>query len=161
MPAYFFFAVTEILDATKAGEYRSKVIETVERFGGRYLALGGLIEIVEGDWNPGIPVIIRFDTPQQAKAWYESDLYRPLKALRMEAMQCSAILVNGFEHVPTAKGQKLASVSPLNAVRNVSLSRNPTRNMRGVGWPDRDATPPALSSAPSAPSRWRRGRGRT
>lgn len=105
MPAYLFFAVTEILDAAKASEYRSKVIETVERFGGRYLALGGLIEIVEGDWDPGIPVIIQFDTPQQAKDWYESDLYRPLKALRMEAMRCDAILVDGFEHQPVDRGQ--------------------------------------------------------
>jgi uncharacterized protein (DUF1330 family) len=105
VPAYFFFTVTEILDATKASDYRSKVIETVERFGGRYLALGGLIEIVEGDWDPGIPVIIQFDTPQQAKDWYESDLYRPLKELRMEAMRCNAILIDGFEHQPADRRQ--------------------------------------------------------
>lgn len=98
MAAYFFFDVREITDPEKAGEYRQKVFATVEQFGGRYLALGGPFEIVEGDWSPVIPVIIRFESMERAREWYASEAYRPLKALRLEATKSCAALIEGFDH---------------------------------------------------------------
>ena len=60
MAAYFMFDVREIKDAEKISRYRDQVFATVEQFDGRYLALGGPFEIIEGDWTPSIPVIIEF-----------------------------------------------------------------------------------------------------
>ena len=100
MAAYFMFDVREIKDAERTSQYRNQVFATVERFGGRYLALGGPFEVIEGDWRPGIPVIIEFPSIERARAWYESDVYRPLLALREEDTDSFAILIEGFEHVP-------------------------------------------------------------
>lgn len=98
MSAYFFFDVHEICDPEKASEYRSGVFATVEAFGGTYRILGGQCESIEGNWAPGIPVLIEFSNRETARAWYDSDVYRPLKDLRMEAMDSSALLVDGFDH---------------------------------------------------------------
>ena len=98
MTAYFLFDVHQIHDPDKAAEYRGQVIANVEAFGGTYRILGGDFDRVEGDWSPGILVLIEFPDRNQARVWYDSDLYRPLKALRRQAMDASAILVDGFDH---------------------------------------------------------------
>jgi uncharacterized protein (DUF1330 family) len=98
MAAYFFFDVREITDTEKAGEYRQRVFATVEQFGGRYLALGGPFEVIEGEWSPVIPVIIEFESMGRAREWYASEAYRPLKALRLEGTKSCCVLIEGFEH---------------------------------------------------------------
>ena len=97
MTAYFLFDVHEIRDPERAAEYRGQVFATVESFGGTYRILGGHLEKIEGDWAPNIPVLIEFPDRDQARAWYDSDLYRPLRDLRMQAMDASAVLIDGFE----------------------------------------------------------------
>ena len=79
MTAYFLFDIHEIHDADKATEYRGQVFATVETFGGTYRILGGQVDKIEGDWTTGILVLIEFPNRNQAQAWYDSDLYRPLK----------------------------------------------------------------------------------
>ncbi len=98
MTAYALFDVHEIHDADKAADYRGQVFATVEAFGGTYRILGGPCLRLEGDWAPTIPVLIEFADMDQARAWYESDLYRPLRDLRMQAMSASALLIEGFDH---------------------------------------------------------------
>jgi uncharacterized protein (DUF1330 family) len=94
--AYFFFDVREILDPEATKQYRERVLETVAQYGGRYLALGGPFELLEGDWQPVIPVIIEFPSLEQAKAWYDSDIYRPLRDLRLNATRSCGVLIDGF-----------------------------------------------------------------
>jgi uncharacterized protein (DUF1330 family) len=83
-------------------EYRSRVLATVERYEGRYLLVGGKCEIVEGDWQPVFPVLIRFPTLEHAHCWYNSVEYRDLKAMRLAATKGCAVFmdseVNEFVH---------------------------------------------------------------
>ena len=102
MSAYFFFDVRHICDQQKLSEYRSQVFASVERFDGRYRVLGGSLERLEGDCAPNIPVLIEFPTADKARQWYESERYQPLKALRLEAAECRAVLLDGFEHTVAA-----------------------------------------------------------
>ena len=44
----------------KMAEYRRRVLGTVQHYGGRYLAVGGKCEVVEGTWRPVLPVLIEF-----------------------------------------------------------------------------------------------------
>ena len=60
MSAYCFFDVREITDHAKVEQYLAGVFATVERYGGRYLVLGGKSHLVEGDWQPVYPVIVEF-----------------------------------------------------------------------------------------------------
>ncbi|MGS4991146.1 DUF1330 domain-containing protein [Roseibium aggregatum] len=100
MAAFVFFDVREIRDPERLGAYRAKVFETVEHFGGRYRVLGDMDSVLEGDWTPNIPVLIEFPDSQTARAWYESDLYAPLKKDRIAAARCDGVLLGGFEHGP-------------------------------------------------------------
>jgi uncharacterized protein (DUF1330 family)/SAM-dependent methyltransferase len=95
MPAYCFFDVREITDHAKVEQYLAGVFATVERYGGRYLVLGGNADLVEGDWQPVYPVIVEFADGTQARRWYESPEYAPLKALRVAGTRSNAVFLEG------------------------------------------------------------------
>jgi uncharacterized protein (DUF1330 family) len=72
-------------------EYASKVGAVVRRYGGRYLALGGTVETIEGDPTIHQPVLIEFPDLATAHAWYDSLEYRPLRDLRHAAVRTTAV----------------------------------------------------------------------
>src|SRR5688572_15028419 len=99
MAAYFFVDILEITDPAKMEDYRSRVRACVERAGGRYVVLGGKCDVVEGDWRPTFPVLLEFPTLADARRWYDSDDYRPLPKLRLEATRCNAVF-DGMMPIP-------------------------------------------------------------
>jgi len=96
MAAYFLVDTREIKNAVKMEEYKSRVTPVVEKFGGRYLAIGGAFEVVEGDWRPVYPVLIQFPSMEQAHRWYDSAEYRELKELRLSATRGSGVFIAGL-----------------------------------------------------------------
>src|SRR5262245_49000103 len=97
MLAYIFFDILEITDQTKMEEYGRRIGPTVEQYGGHYLVRGGKLHIVEGDWSPVIPVMIEFPSLEQAYAWYESEDYKELRALRSGAAKLNAVFIEGVK----------------------------------------------------------------
>lgn len=97
MSAYCFFDVLEVIDPEKLEEYRDGVLATVERYGGRYLTVGGRSDVVEGEWRPVFPVLIEFSSLERAHDWYDSEEYRDLKALRLAATRGNAVFIEGTE----------------------------------------------------------------
>lgn len=97
MAAYCFFDILEFTDSEKMAKYREGVFETVERYEGRYLVLGGKCEVVEGDWSPTVPVIIEFPSMEHARRWYNSPEYRPLLQLRLEGTRGNAVFIDAKE----------------------------------------------------------------
>ena len=95
MPAYFLVDIREIKDAAAMADYRARIGSVVEKFGGRYLVRGGPFEVVEGDWRPVFPVLLEFPTMEQAHRWYDSDDYRELKQLRLNAAAGSGVFMAG------------------------------------------------------------------
>jgi len=95
MPAYFLFDIREVKDAAKMVEYRSRVTPVVEKFGGRFLVVGGPFEVFEGTSAPVFPVMIQFPDLDQARRWYNSEDYRELKSLRLAATVSNATLMSG------------------------------------------------------------------
>ena len=95
MPAYFLVDTREIKDAAKLEEYRARVSPVVEKFGGRYLSIGGPFEVVEGTWRPVYPVLIEFPSMELARRWYDSEDYRELKQLRLAATASSGVFLAG------------------------------------------------------------------
>ena len=96
MSAFFLFDNLEVVDQAKLDEYARIVGPVVERFGGRYRVVGGATTVLEGRWSPVYPVIIEFESPRIARAWYDSDDYRDAKALRHAAVTCNAVLIEGI-----------------------------------------------------------------
>jgi uncharacterized protein (DUF1330 family) len=95
MPAYYLVDVREIKDAAKMDEYRARINPIVERFGGRYVVIGGPVQVLEGSYKPVFPVMIEFPSIADARRWYDSEEYRELKALRLSATVSNAFFMEG------------------------------------------------------------------
>jgi uncharacterized protein (DUF1330 family) len=94
MPAYLH-ANVQILDMAKYDEYRQQVRATIDAHGGRFLVRGGASERLEGDAEIHRQVIIEFPDMAALKAWYHSDAYKPLIALRQSAAQGTLVAIEG------------------------------------------------------------------
>ena len=96
MSAYVLFDNIAVTDPSALEQYKQDVRPIVEQFGGRYVTLGGPSEVVEGTWSLAFPVMLEFPTAEQARAWYHSEAYRPLKALRQSAVVCNGVIIEGL-----------------------------------------------------------------
>ena len=95
MPAYLI-ADVEVLDAAGYEEYRKQVPATIAAFGGRYLARGGALTVLEGSWSPKRGVILEFPSLDRLKAWYDSPAYVPLRALRERTTKSNLVMIDGL-----------------------------------------------------------------
>ena len=84
-------------DPTKLAEYKAAVAPVVAAYGGRYRVLGGEPTVVEGDWRLSFLVMIEFPSVERATAWYGSDEYKELKAMRLSAVDADGVLMTGIE----------------------------------------------------------------
>ena len=57
--------------------------------------LRGLVEVLEGDWNPGCTVILKFPTFEAARAFYDTPEYQKAKAAREGAAIMRMVVVEG------------------------------------------------------------------
>ena len=98
MNAYIIVDV-EVTDAELYEHYKQQVPATLAAYGGRFLARGGGVETLEGDWSPGRLVILEFDSRERARAWWSSAEYAGPKSLRQQASRGRMILVEGIAEV--------------------------------------------------------------
>ncbi len=96
MPAYVIASVTDARDAEKLARYREGNTAAVEKHGGRFIARGGELETLEGDWPALRIVIMEFPDMDTARSWYQSDDYAPLRELRQSASDTDIVLVEGL-----------------------------------------------------------------
>jgi uncharacterized protein (DUF1330 family) len=95
MPAYVIACVTDAWDQAKLAEYRERNTDAVARHGGRFIARGGRLEVLEGDYAPVRVVLIEFPDLDAARGWYDSDDYAPLRELRRSASDTDILVVEG------------------------------------------------------------------
>lgn len=86
----------EIQDPAAFEEYRKAAPATVAAFGGKYLARGATGETLEGDAPSRRLTIIQFDNLAQAKAWYDSPQYRPLREIRARTTKSTMRIIEGL-----------------------------------------------------------------
>ena len=96
MPAYVI-AEVEVVDAAGYEEYRARVSATVAQFGGKYLVRGGECATLEGEWNPKRLVILEFESTARALEWWNSEQYRPIKAIRQRNARSKLLLLEGLD----------------------------------------------------------------
>jgi uncharacterized protein (DUF1330 family) len=99
MPAYAFFEVTVIADASpeqleRYDRYRQAVPELVARFGGRYVARAWQGEVLEGGTAGDRFHLIEFDDADSARSMWTSPEYVALKDDRKGAVSVRAVLVS-------------------------------------------------------------------
>jgi uncharacterized protein (DUF1330 family) len=84
--AYGYIIVDmQITDMEQYKLYMASAPESVAQAGGEYLARGGTVEVMEGDWKPGRMALLRFPSFAAAQDWYHGELYALARAQRAGA----------------------------------------------------------------------------
>ena len=94
MPAYVIVE-TDIHDPEQYEQYKAASPAAVAGGGGRFVARGGELAVLEGDWSPSRLVILEFPDLETAKAWYVSENYQEAKKLRDGAARLNMVAVEG------------------------------------------------------------------
>lgn len=83
----------------KAGfdAYRSRVMPTIEAFGGRFLVRGGAFTVVEGQWPHERMAVVEFPSRAAAEGWYHSDAYQAIAGMRTASARCDAVIVDAVD----------------------------------------------------------------
>ena len=96
MAAYLVVDIARVLDEDAYGRYKNQVSPGLLAAGGRYLARGGRVDVLEGDWRPNRLVLVRFDSAEAARSWWASKEYAALKELRQASTETRMVLVDGL-----------------------------------------------------------------
>lgn len=87
---------TDITDAEQYEKYKAATPAAIAAGGGRFLARGGELDVLEGDWQPSRLVVLEFEDLAAARAWYESEVYQQAKELRDGAAGLRMVAVQGI-----------------------------------------------------------------
>lgn len=95
MPAYVLSESTKV-DQKLIGEYRALAAPSVEAYGGKYIARGGAIEAIEGEFTSAGLVILEFPSMERAREWYASAEYGKALEVAKHALSRRMIFVEGL-----------------------------------------------------------------
>ena len=97
MPSAYLVMDTKIHDSVLYEKYKQLAKPIIERFGGEYLVRGGPLHIDQSElWSPSRLVLIKFESVEVAKSFLSSEVYRPVKALRLSASEATISIVEGL-----------------------------------------------------------------
>jgi uncharacterized protein (DUF1330 family) len=98
MPVAYLVVESNITDPEQFKKYMAAAPAVVKAFGGEYLARGGRLAVLEGDWQPPRMTVLRYPSFEQAKAMYDSPEYTAVRALRKGATAAfNMVLVEGVQ----------------------------------------------------------------
>lgn len=86
----------DIHDVATYERYKALVPPTIAAYGGRYLARGGAVDTLEGDWAPRRVVLLEFPSVERARAWWSAPEAAHIKALRQQSARTRMIVVDGL-----------------------------------------------------------------
>ena len=101
MPAYLIASVVGVKDMDALRAYFEASPALIAAHGGRYLARGGTIEVLDGDFEPKRVTIVEFPTMDDVRAWHRSPEYERIRPIRLENAESSMVLVEGLPTSPS------------------------------------------------------------
>ena len=94
--AAYVIVDTKIHDAQGYEEYKALARPIAEKYGGRYLARGGAMHVVDEQlWSPTRMVLLEFPDVEAARRFNDSDEYAPVKAMRHEYADSTLVIIDG------------------------------------------------------------------
>ncbi|MDB4990407.1 MAG: hypothetical protein JWN04_5585 [Myxococcaceae bacterium] len=95
MSSAYVIAETKVEDPSRYTDYGRLAAPSIEKFGGVYVVRGGAIQSLLGEWQPERLAVVRFDSIERAKQWWNSPDYREAKLLRTQIATSKILLVEG------------------------------------------------------------------
>ena len=95
MSSAYIIANVRVTDATQYEEYKKLSSLAMRAFGAEVCVRGGVVEVLEGDWQPDRVVVLKFPSVQQARAFNASAEYSRARQAREGAAVMRMILVEG------------------------------------------------------------------
>ncbi len=92
MAAYVIFDVEDI---DPGDEYVKLAGESLAPFQSKAILHGGMVEVLEGDWEPKTLVMLEFESMEQARQWYKSPAYAKAVDILPRAPYSNVILIEG------------------------------------------------------------------
>ena len=96
MPTYVVGDI-QITDPAAFQAHVPRALATIARFGGRVIAGGGKIDLLEGGPMPERIFIIEFPNADAARRWYRSDDYQDALKVRLASSHGRVFLIEGTE----------------------------------------------------------------
>lgn len=96
MPA-FVIANIDVHDPVKYEDYKRMAPASIHAHGGKYIARGGAVEALEGQWQPKRLVILEFPSLDAAHKWWNSPEYTKARAVRQSCSSGSLVIVEGLD----------------------------------------------------------------
>ncbi|MXV31526.1 DUF1330 domain-containing protein [Xanthomonas sp. LMG 8989] len=94
-PPAYYIAEFELTDPEGIAPYRAGVDATFKPYSGRYIVRTASVNRLEGDPPGHRLVIIKFDSLEQAQAWYNSPEYARIRPFRQRSGHTNAYIVEG------------------------------------------------------------------
>jgi uncharacterized protein (DUF1330 family) len=96
VPAYIIVE-TDIHDPEQYELYKQASPAAIAAGGGRFIARGGEIAVLEGDWEPKRLVMLEFEDLEAVKRFYDSPEYQQARRLREGAAGFNMVAVQGLD----------------------------------------------------------------
>jgi uncharacterized protein (DUF1330 family) len=94
MPAYIV-SVVNVRNPDKYKDYAALAPAAIEKFGGRFLARGGIAAVLEGGLDANRLVVVEFPSAERAKAFYNSPEYQAARQKRLGAADFTMMVADG------------------------------------------------------------------
>ncbi|MCD2513635.1 DUF1330 domain-containing protein [Comamonas endophytica] len=95
MASGYIIASVDVTNPEQYAEYRKWSTEAMQAHGAEVCIRGGAVEVLEGDWNPGRVVVLKFPSFDAARAFYDSPQYLKAREAREGAAIMRMVCVEG------------------------------------------------------------------
>jgi uncharacterized protein (DUF1330 family) len=95
LPSAYILANVDVTDPQQYEQYKKLSSIAMQAHGAEVCVRGGKVDVLEGDWNPGRVVILKFPSPEKARAFYDSPEYAAARKAREGAAVMRMVLVEG------------------------------------------------------------------
>ena len=91
----YIIANVRVTDPVQYEDYKKWSSAAMQTHGAEVCVRGGKVEVLEGDWNPGRTVILKFPSFEAAKAFYDTPEYLRAREAREGAAIMRMVCVEG------------------------------------------------------------------
>lgn len=96
MPAYVI-AHVKVKDPVRYEDYKRGAEASIRQYGGKYIARGGKVDVLEGEWKPARLVLLEFPSTEAARRWFDSPEYQASAVVRRATSDGELVLLEGLD----------------------------------------------------------------